>query len=280
MADFKAEKWSSLVELAAQETSIAARITGNQYQADATGTSAINTSRVGDISIADYTANTDLSTAQVLAEVANVISLNQKKAFNFAVDDVISSQAAADFEPAAMTQAAKGLALEADKYVLGLYSNASIPAANKIGSVGSSVAITDINIDAKIYEMKEILDVNDAGPERYLVVPSWFMNTLALNGLGTQLGEMKKDGIWEEGEVVRYAGFNIVQSNQVKAVGTGSDEYQIMAFTGRAIPMAATISKIETLRNPKQFGDIIRGLYVFGANVVFPKEVAVLSATK
>jgi hypothetical protein len=31
------------------------------------------------------------------------------------------------------------------------------------------------------------------------------------------------------------------------------------------------------LKNPNAFGDIVRGLYVFGADVVFEKEVAYAS---
>ena len=280
ISNFLSTKWSSLVELAAQETSIAARITGGQYQADATGTTAVKAAVVGDINIIDYTNDTDLSALQKLSDEAITITMNQKKAFNFTVDDVDNAQSAADFSPAAMTQAAKGLALAADAYVLGLYGDAAIPAGNKLGSVGSSVAITSANVDEYIYSMKEILDENNAGPNRWLVVPSWFMSKLALAGLGKDLAEMTMDGIWKTGEIVSYAGFNIVQSNQISAVGTGSDEYQIMAFTDRAIPMCTNVNKIEALRNPSRFGDIVRGLFVFGADVAFGKEVAVLSATK
>lgn len=278
ISNFLSTKWSSLVELAAQETSIALRIAGDQYQADATGTTAIKAARVGDIDIIDYTNDTDLSALQKLSDVGVTLNLNQKKAFNFSVDDVDAAQSAADFSPAAMTQAAAKLALEADKYMLGLYASAD--AANKIGAVGSSIAITEANVDTYIYGLKEKLDDQNAGPNRWLVVPSWFMTKLSLAGLGIQLGESMKDMLFTEGEVVRYAGFNIVQSNNVVKAGAGSDEYQIMAFTDRAIPLAASVQKVEALRNPSRFGDIVRGLYVFGATVAFPKEVAVLSATK
>lgn len=280
ISNFISEKWSALVELAAQEQSIARTVTGGQYQADASGTSAIKTARVGDIDILTYTNDTDLSALQSLGDEGYTISLDEKKAFNFSVDDVDLAQSQGNFSPAAMTQAGRKLALTADAYTFGLYGDAGIPAGNKIGAVAASIAITEANVDTYIYNMKEIMDEQNCGPNRWLVVPSWFNTKLALAGLGIQLGDNKKDNLFEVGEVIKYAGFNIIQSNSLSAVGAGSDEYQIMAFTDRAIPMVAQVQKVESLRNPNRFGEIVRGLYVFGAAVVFPKEVVVLSATK
>ena len=279
ISNFISIKYSTLVELAAQETSIAVRITGGQYQVDATGTSAIKIARVGDINIINYTNDTDLSALQKLSDEGYTLSLNQKKAFNFTVDDVDQAQSAGDFSPAAMTQAAMGLALEADNYALGLFGDTAIPSGNKLGTLAVPISITAANVDEYIYNAKEILDGQNAGPNRWLVVPSWFMTKLALSGLGVQLGESVKDDLWREGEVVRYAGFNIVQSNSLTVDDT-ADGYQIMAYSSRAIPMVAQVQKVENLRNPNRFGEIVRGLYVFGAKIVFPKEVVVLSAVK
>jgi len=279
ISNFISTKYSALVELAAQETSIADRVTGGQYQVDAQGTSAIKTARVGDVNIINYTNDTDLSALQSLTDEAVTINLNQKKAFNFSVDDVDQAQSAGDFSPAAMTQAARGLALEADKYAFGLFGDTAIPAANKIGTLAVPISVTEANVDTNIYSMKEALDAQNAGPNRWLIVPSWFMTKLALSGLATQLGEVVKNELFTEGEVIRYAGFNIVQSNSLTVDDT-ADGYQIMAFTDRALPLVANVQKVETLRNPNRFGEIVRGLYVFGAKIVFPKEVAVLSAVK
>ena len=279
ISNFISTKYSALVELAAQETSIADRVTGGQYQVDAQGAFAIKTARVGDVNIINYTNDTDLSALQSLTDEAVTINLNQKKAFNFSVDDVDQAQSAGDFSPAAMTQAARGLALEADKYAFGLFGDTAIPAANKIGTLAVPISVTEANVDTNIYSMKEALDAQNAGPNRWLIVPSWFMTKLALSGLATQLGEVVKNELFTEGEVIRYAGFNIVQSNSLTVDDT-ADGYQIMAFTDRALPLVANVQKVETLRNPNRFGEIVRGLYVFGAKIVFPKEVAVLSAVK
>ena len=70
----------------------------------------------------------------------------------------------------------------------------------------------------------------------------------------------------------------IVESTEIVKDAT-ADGYQILAFSARAIPMAATLQKMESMKNPNDFGDLTRGLYVFGSTVLYPEEVSVLSAT-
>jgi len=278
ITNFLAEKWSALVELVAQEASIAGRVTGSQYQVDATGTKAINTSRITAGTIGDYDG-TDI-TIEDLSDEGGTIDLDQKPYFAFYVDDVNVAQSQATIKDPAIVTYTQQLALKADAAVFAQYDDAGIPAGNKLGAVASSISITSANVDTYIYEMKDILAAQNAGKNRWLIVPPWFMSKLSLAGLGVQLGETLKDGIWREGEVVRFAGFNIVESNSLAAVGTGSDEYQILAYTDRALPLVAQVQKVTSGDSEKRFAEYVKGLYVFGTDVMFPKEVVVLSATK
>jgi hypothetical protein len=275
---FLSEKWSALVELVAQETSIALRVTGGQYQVDAAGTTAIHTSRIVDGTIGDYDG-TDI-TIEDLTDEGGTIAIDQKKYFAFYVDDVDVAQSQASIKDPAILTYTQKLALQADTKVFSQYNDAGIPAGNKIGAVASSIAITIANVDTYIYQMKNILAAQNAGKNRWLVVPTWFMSKLAQAGLDTQLGETNKDGIWKEGEVIRFAGFNIVESQSLAAVGAGSDEFQIMAYTDRALPLVAQVQKVTAGDSEKRFAEYVKGLYVFGTDVMFPKEVVVLSATE
>jgi len=277
ITNFISNKWSSAVELAAMESSIARMVTGDRYQVDATGTSVIKTARVSDIDIIDYTNDTDLSALQSLSDIGVTINLNLKKAFNLSIDDVDAVQSAGNFRDAAIIQAGMTLGLEADKYAFGLYAGAD--SGNKVGTLGTPISITSSNVDEHVYTLKEILDAQNAGPTRWLVVPSWFMTKLNLAGLGVQLSDRIKDSIYLDGNIIRFAGFNIVQSNSL-TVDSTADATQIMAFTDRALPMVFQVNKVEALRNTKRFSDIVRGLFVAGATVAFPKELATLSAIK
>ena len=54
----------------------------------------------------------------------------------------------------------------------------------------------------------------------------------------------------------------------------GTDDYE-MIRTKKAIAFAGQINKIEKARKEKGFSDIIKGLHVYGAKLVRPKELYV-----
>ena len=48
----------------------------------------VNIVGVGEVSVFDYTKDTDMSDPQVLSEVARSMVIDQAKAFNFQIDDI------------------------------------------------------------------------------------------------------------------------------------------------------------------------------------------------
>ena len=111
---------------------------------------------VGDITISDYTKNTDMSAAQALSDTVRELTINQAKYFNFEIDDIDRAQCTPKLMNAAMKMAASALANAADAYVYSLYSNAGNTVASS--SVTTS-NIIDLIIDArkKLYE-KNVTD--------------------------------------------------------------------------------------------------------------------------
>ena len=55
---------------------------------------------------------------------------------------------------------------------------------------------------------------------------------------------------------------------------TTTKKVNIMAGINEAIAYAGNISKVESMRDDKFFGDNVRGLYVYGKKVVLPKALA------
>lgn len=275
ISNFKANKWSAKVETEAIERSIAAQITSNNYQSEANGANQLMINLVGDINIGDYTSSTDM-TIQTLSDSQKILALSQQKYFAFGVDDTDKAKSQADFEKSAMEKAGKKIALTADTYVLGsnTYADTSIPTGNKVGSIGSSVTLTTTNIEENLSKLGTILRENDVDDTVYVTVPPAVMDLIRRAKIGSVTDNMEA---FDNRTVAKYGGMIIVESNQVAKAGTGSDEYQVIANSGRAIPMGILINKVEKVGREKQFGSIIKGLYVFGAKVLFPKEVAVLS---
>ena len=62
-----------------------------------------------------------------------------------------------------------------------------------------------------------------------------------------------------------------------KTASSTSDDvtYNILR-TGKAIAFAEQIEKVEAYRPEKAFQDALKGLYVFGAKIVNPKEIYIM----
>lgn len=275
---FPAERWSAIVELAAQEASIASLVTSGAYQQESVGAKRVVINKIGTPTIRTYTPGV-ANTTEDLTDTTVNLDLDQDKYFQFKAEDGQLAQSATSFWEPAATQGGRAIALSRDTYVFGTntYSNADIPADNKIASVGSSRSITSANVYETILEMGEILDAqNVPSNERWLIVPPWFYSKFKLKR--PEYFAMGNEEVLVNGAVTRIDGFNLVKSNSLSAVGTGDDEFQILAMSARAVASAITLDNFEVMRDTSFFGNVVRQHYLFGAEVVHPEEVVILSA--
>jgi hypothetical protein len=267
------EVWSAIVELKAQEQSKIAQVTSGIYQADATNTKVIHTVGFATPTIGDYTPG-GLTYADLTDDGVD-IDMNQKKFYSFKVEDIDQAQSAADVERPALIQAGRGLALAADAYSFGLYGDAgtSLDDGDFGGTAGDALLVDGTNIDTAIGKAMEVLDVNNAGEDRALIVSPGVFRVIVddLRGVLTDNVNVVKTGMIED-----YYGFRVYKSNQlsVTAGGTdGLDGYHCLAMTNRALPFAMSITESENMRLESSFATAHRGLMVFGAAIKHPTEV-------
>ena len=84
------------------------------------------------------------------------------------------------------------------------------------------------------------------------------------------------DDILKSGQRKQIAGFEIVCDtilDKVTGVSTANDVYAYIAGTKTGITFANQFDKIETLRDPQQFADIVRGIMLYGYTTVQPKSL-------
>jgi len=271
--------WSAKVKVEAQEASMALFLANKEYQSEAIGTETVKVIGVNAPAITDYVKATGITSYDDLVDTEIDINIDVWKKFNYVIQDQDIAQSTPDYVPAGLIQAGNALGLTGDAVFFGstVYGNASIPAANKIGSIGSSVALTAANIQQQLGKLATALRKQHiARGNMYCVLPPDAFGLLN-EASWTNLTDNKTE--WASGQVYEYAGMKIVESTEVAAAGSGSDEYQIMAFSPRAIAMVTSMKKVESMMNPSDFGEILRGLFGFGVEVIFPKELAILSAT-
>ena len=106
---------------------------------------------VGDVTVSDYTRNTDMSAPETLSDTVRTLKIDQAKYFNFQIDDVDRAQSNPKLMDEAMKPAAAALANAADAYVYSLYefSNYSIT-----DDAVTAEKIVDHIIDLKTQMMK------------------------------------------------------------------------------------------------------------------------------
>jgi hypothetical protein len=91
---------------------------------------------VGEVTIDDYTKDTDITDPETLTDSEQSLVIDQAKYFNFYVDSIDRAQQNANVLDTAMRHSAWGLREKADAYIAGLME-AAVPAGNKICSIAT-----------------------------------------------------------------------------------------------------------------------------------------------
>lgn len=249
-------------------------IVNKDYEGEITGMGdTVKINNIGAVTISTYTKNADIGTAEALNTNLTTLTIDQGFTFNFLVDDVEKAQAAGDPIDAAMGEAGSGLSDKADLYIAGLYTGAT--AANLIGD--DTTPKTDLSKDNAydyLVNLNTKLDeANVPAKGRYCIVPPWFFGLLQRDVRFT-----KDSKVLYNGYIGEVAGMAIFKSNNVpNATGT---KYKIIAGYPGAISFAEQIVKVEAYRPEKRFADGVKGLYVFGAKLIRPTGLAVLTANR
>ena len=221
---------------------------------------------VGGVTVSTYKKNTDMNDPETLSDTASLLSINQAKYFNFQIDDVDRAQSNPKLMNQAMKTAAAALANEADRYIYSLYSEGNTiiddftPTAERI---------VDHIINLKTQMMKyDVMDSDDIIVEVSPEVAAMILKAKI------DLGTNNYDAL-ETGLLGKIAGCKIYVSNNIFVNEEGS--HKCLVRTKRAIAFAEQISEVEAYRPEKRFADAVKGLHLYGAKVVYPDELMVLS---
>ncbi|MBE6556889.1 MAG: hypothetical protein E7664_03995 [Ruminococcaceae bacterium] len=224
---------------------------------------------IGDIAINDYTKNNDMAMPQDLSDTVRDLPINYAKYFNFQIDDIDRAQTSVNLMEGAMRVAASALANEADKVVFGLWDKAEIV---RSGQSVTADNILDLIIATRtaLYE-NNVTDTSEVVLEVSPAVAALILKAKIATGTDNT-AEL------ENGCLGMVAGCKVfVSNNIVQDDSEGPIYHQCLMRTKRAIAFAEQLSEINAYRPEKRFADAVKGLHLYGAKVVYPKELAVLS---
>lgn len=272
VTEFIPQLWSARFLANLHKNLVYGNIANKDYEGELRYGSKVRISHIGPITISDYSTTTGVAVAEDVKGDGVWLNITEQKAFNFKVEDIVAVQSNARLVDEAMGEAAYAMGDTIDKFVAGHYTDAALTIGNDTTPQEVTVSTAyDLLVDIGVK-----LDENNVPKAgRYVVLPPWYLGMLSKDARFTKEPRVLEMGV-VEGQTV--AGMQIYQSNNVP--NTTGAKYKILAGTARAIAYAGQISKIERYRPEKFFADAVKGLFVYGAEVVDPNALLCMTADK
>lgn len=272
---FKPEVWAAQALVSLRKTLVYAgpSVVNHDYEGEIKKLgNVVHIKMVGDVSVSQYSSG-DTLTYEDTPDAETTLPIDRADKFSFKIDDIDKAQAG-DEMAQRMDNAAYRMADSADAYVAGLYTG--VQSANSLGTV--SITTGDLAYSNLINLGVKLDEANVPEQGRYVVVPPWYYGLLLNNDKFVRVDASGSDQGLRNGIVGRIDGMDVLKSNSVPLV-TG-DDYAVMAGYPGAISFADQMSEVEAFRLQTTFATGVRGLHLYGAKLVRPDGIAVLTASK
>ena len=266
--NFKRTIWSEYIQRELEKKCRLVEDCWTQFEGEAKQGKQVKILGVGSPTIGTYTG-ASIGAPETIADSSVMLNIDQAKFFNFAVDDVDKAQSVPGLMEALMKEATAKMAQARDSYVASLAAGATY-ASNSTQI--STAAHAKAAIDAALLALRE----NDVDLEDDVVITiaPFVYQKLRDNIIADKTNN---DELIAKGVVGLYDSCKVKMSNNL--YNDGTDTY-MMVRTKRAIAFAGQIEDLEAYRPQTLFADAVKGLNVYGAKIVRPKELFVIKAHK
>lgn len=292
---FIPEIWSGKLQVKFYRSTVLAEITNNDWEGEIKNQGdTVHIRSIPTITIRNYTKGLNL-TNEVPVSTPIELTIDNGKYFSVVVDDVDEVQADVRLMDIFTGDASEQMKIAIDGDVLqNAYADAA--AANKgtnagaisgginLGTAGNARAVDKNNVLDLLLDMGQCLDEQNVPEEgRWVVISPWAAATLKKSDLrqayltGDDTSPLRNGKIGMIDRFTVYVSNNILQVNDnAGTTGSTADDFKgfyFMAGTKDAISFASQITNVETLRAQSTFGNIVRGLNVYGYKVVKPEAL-------
>ena len=190
--------------------------------------------------------------------------IDQKKVFAFKINDVALAQANTDIMEGYLNKAKHAIEVEQDVYLLG--KHVDVASGNTLGGT-TAIALTASNIYSQFVQLAQILKNSSAitdGKKPWVVINPDIEALLLQSSQFTSSYQIADETL-RNGSIGRIAGMDVLVTPNLTATDS---KINVLAGTNDAITYASQLAKIEVLRDPDSFSDLVRGLYLYGAKTV------------
>jgi hypothetical protein len=288
--NFIPEIWSGKLQAKYYKTTVFSEIANTDWEGEIKGQGdKVHIRSIPTIAINDYVKGDNL-TNQVPNSAPIELLIDKGKYFAVVLDDVDAVQADVKLMDIFTNDATEQMKIAIDGDVLNGVK-AAAAAANKgatagaisgnlnLGTDAAPRAVTKDNILDLFLDAGQVLDEQNV-PEtgRWLVIPSWMASMVKRSDLKQAYLTGDSQSPLRNGKLGMIDRFTLYVSNNLPKTVDG-DSY-LMAGTRDAITFASQMTNVETLRAQSTFGNIVRGLNVYGYNVTKPEALVNMVAVK
>ena len=295
--------WSAKLNQKFYKATVFGEIANTSYEGEISGMGdKVVINNRPDITINDYQVGTSLS-YQVPTPSTVELPIDRAKYFAFQVNDVVAYQSQPKLMDMFSDDASMQMKISIDSSVLlgtatkqGIWND--VPAANQgatagaitggynLGTATAPVALTAANVLATLTALAGVLDEqNIPETDRWLVIDPLTRQILMQSNLAQAQFMGDDKSMVRNGKIGMIDRFTVYVSNQLPKAAATQDYFGaaaagtakrrlILAGHKSAVTFASQMTKMETVRNPSDYGDYIRGLNVYGWKTIIPTGLA------
>lgn len=287
---FIPEIWSGKLQVKFYKTTVFSEIANTDWEGEIKGQGdKIYIRSIPTITINSY-AKGDNLTNQVPTSTPLELLIDKGKYFAVVLDDVDAVQTDVKLMDIFTNDATQQMKIAIDADILDGVK-AAAATANKgatggvisgninLGTDASPRAVSSSNILDLILDAGQTLDEQNVPEDgRWLVLPAWMASMIKRSDLKQAYLTGDSVSPLRNGKLGMIDRFMVYVSNNLPKTADG-DSY-LMAGTRDAISFASQMTNVETLRAQSTFGNIVRGLNVYGYKVVKPEALVNMVAVK
>lgn len=295
--------WSAKLNQKFYKSTVFGEIANTSYEGEISGMGdKVVINNRPDITISDYQVGTTLS-YQVPAPSTVELPIDRAKYFAFQVNDVVEHQSQPKLMDMFSDDAAMQMKIAIDTSVLlgtstkqGIWND--VPAANQgatagaisggynVGTATAPISLTASNVLATLTALAGILDEqNIPETERWLLIDPLTRQILMQSNLAQAQFMGDDKSMVRNGKIGMIDRFTVYVTNNLPKAAATQDYFGaaaagtakrrlILAGHKSAVTFASQMTKMETVRNPSDFGDYVRGLNVYGYKTIIPTGLA------
>jgi hypothetical protein len=296
--------WSSKLNAKFYKTTVFGEISNTNWEGDIKGMGdKVVINNIPTITVSDYVVGTNL-TYEVPTPNTVELLIDKGKYFAFQISDVLEYQSQPKLMNMFSDDASMQMKISIDSTVI--FNTFSLAAAaNKgatagalsgsydLGTDAAPIALSGSNVLDVITSLSSVLDEqNVPETDRFLLIDPATRQTLMQSNLAQAQFMGDSTSILRNGRIGMIDRFTVYVSNNLPrgaaaslwASGNGSEgggagttelkRRAVIAGHKSAITFASQMTKMETVRNQNDFGDFVRGLNVYGYEVVKDTSLA------